>query len=287
MAVAVSGGADSLALAAALAWVAPRLGLRAGAVTVDHRLQEGSDRRAAAVARSCGDLGLDPVTLETVSVGRRGGPEAAAREARYAALDRAADAMGAHVVLLGHTLDDQAETVLLGLARGSGSRSLAGMAERTGRYVRPFLGLRREDTRTACRALGLTPWDDPHNTDRGYARVRVRREALPALEAALGPGVAESLARTAHLVRADADALDDWAKSVDSLAVSDLLALPSAVRTRVIRAAAVAAGAPAGALSSVHIGELDRLVTNWHGQKPVSLPGGLVGARECDTLVFR
>lgn len=285
--VAVSGGADSLALAATVAWVAPRLGLRAGAVTVDHGLQEGSAEHAVAVTRTCAGLGLDPVAVETVTVGRAGGPEAAARQARYAALDRARVAMGAAVLVLGHTLDDQAETVLLGLARGSGARSLAGMPSRSGRYLRPFLGVRREATVAACAALGLTPWEDPHNADRGLSRVRVRHDALPALEAALGPGIAEALARTAGLLRADADALDDWAKSVDSLAVADLLALPTAVRRRVLRAAAVAAGAPAGSLAAVHVRELDRLVTDWHGQRPVSLPGGLVGARECDSLVFR
>jgi tRNA(Ile)-lysidine synthase len=287
VAVAVSGGADSLALAAATAWVAPGLGFRAGAVTVDHGLQDGSGDRAVAVARTAADLGLEPVSVEAVTIGGAGGPEAAARTARYAALARAADEMGAAVVLLGHTLDDQAETVLLGLARGSGARSLGGMAHRSGRYLRPFLGLRREITRSACAALELDPWDDPHNADPGFTRARVRHEALPALEAVLGPGVAESLARTAELLHADADALDDWAKSVGSLAVVDLVALPAAIRTRVIRAAAIAAGAPAGALAAVHVRELDRLVSDWHGQSPVSLPGGLVGARECDRLVFR
>jgi len=161
------------------------------------------------------------------------------------------------------------------------------MPERTGRYVRPFLAVRRTTTVAAAAAQRLPVWEDPHNIDPAFARSRVRHELMPALEAALGPGIAESLARTAGLLRADADALDDWAKSADSLAVADLLALPPAVRTRVIRAAAVAAGAPAGALAAVHVRELDRLVTDWHGQSPVSLPGGLVGARQCDRLLFR
>ena len=286
VAVAVSGGADSLALAAATAWVAPRLGLRAAAVTVDHGLQPGSAERAREAARICAELGLDPVAIEAATVGSGGGPEAAARTARYAALDRAADRIGAGLVLLGHTLDDQAETVLLGLARGSGARSLAGMPARNGRYLRPLLGVRRATTVAAVAALGLTPWNDPHNADPAFTRARVRNDALPALELALGPGIAAALARTADLLRADADALDEWAKSAPSLAVSDLLALPAAVRQRVLRAAAVAAGAPAGALSSTHVRELDRLVTDWHGQRPVSLPGGLVGARECDSLHF-
>src|SRR5579885_3575414 len=179
---AVSGGVDSLALAAALAHEAPRLRLRAGAVTVDHGLQPGCAGRADAVAATLTGLGLDPVVVKTVAVEGPGGPEEAARAARYQALDATAAEAGAAVVLLGHTLDDQAETVLLRLARGSGARSLAGMPERTGKFRRPFLGVRRAQTQAACRALGLDPWADPHNTDPAYARSRVRAGALPALE---------------------------------------------------------------------------------------------------------
>jgi tRNA(Ile)-lysidine synthase len=282
---AVSGGADSLALAAALAHVAPKLHLTAGAVVVDHGLQAASAEQAERAAEQCRALGLTPVTVCTVAVGRAGGPEAAARVARYAALD-AADA---EVVLLGHTLDDQAETVLLGLARGSGARSLSGMAAASGRYRRPFLGVRRTETRAACRALDLEPWHDPHNADPAYARVRVRREVLPALEAALGPGIVESLARSAELLRDDADALDEWADkaAVDGLALAALSALPRAVRTRVLRRAAIAAGTPAGALNARHVAEMDRLVRDWHGQGPVSLPGGLVAERSYDRLLLR
>ena len=290
---AVSGGADSTALAAALAHVAPRLGLRAGAVTVDHGLQAGSTAHAAQVASTCRDLGLDPVTVATLTVGTAGGPEAAARDARHRALARVADEHGAAAVLFGHTLDDQAETVLLGLARGSGARSLAGMRRRTDTgsgacYLRPFLAVRRQTTVAACVASGLSHWDDPHNTDPAYARSRVRHTALPSIEAALGPGVAESLARTADQLRADADALDEWAKAASAdLGVDALRSLPVAVRSRVLRLAAIAAGTPAGSLAAVHIGELDRLVTDWRGQGPVSLPGGLVGVRVCDRLTFR
>jgi tRNA(Ile)-lysidine synthase len=283
--VAVSGGADSLALAAATGHEAARLGLRAGAVTVDHGLQEGSAERAKLVAQTCRSLGLDPVDVKRVRVGRTGGPEAAARTARYAALDEVA----ADVVLLGHTLDDQAETVLLGLARGSGARSLSGMRERSGRYRRPFLGLRRIETRAACRALGLEVWHDPHNADPAYLRVRVRREVLPALETAMGPGVVEALARTGDQLRADADALDEWAGKVaaEGLDVEVLAALPAAVRTRVLHRAAIDAGAPAGALGAAHVAELERLVIDWHGQGPVSLPGGLVAERRYGRLQLR
>jgi tRNA(Ile)-lysidine synthase len=290
--VAVSGGADSLALAAATAVEAPRLGLRAGAVTVDHALQPGSAERARAVAQRCSELGLDPVEVQTVKVGGEGGPEAAARDARYAALDAAADRLGATVVLLGHTLDDQAETVLLGLARGSGARSLAGMPARRGRLRRPFLGVRRASTAAACAALGLIPWDDPHNGDPAFARARVRASALPVLEDTLGPGVAEALARSADLLRDDADALDGWAERESGepldrrLDADRLLALPAAVRTRVLRRAALAAGARPGELSAEHVRDIDRLVTAWRGQGPVSLPGGLVAQRSCGRLSF-
>ena len=285
--VACSGGADSVALAAALAFEAPRAGRPAGAVTVDHGLQPGSAMRAAALADRLRQLGLDPVEVATVRVGRTGGPEAAAREARYRALEESADRLGAVAVLLGHTLDDQAETVLLGLARGSGSRSLAGMPARRGRFVRPLLGLDRATVRAAARADGLPVWDDPHNADPAFARARVRDEVLPVLEKALGPGVPEALARTAALARDDADALDGWAATAyDSalagpgvLAVDALAALPPAVRSRVLRLAALAAGAPGTDLTAGHVGELDRLVTDWRGQGPLHLPGGVRAGR--------
>ena len=298
--VACSGGADSLALAAALAFEGPRLGLRTGGITVDHALQPESAAQASRVVCVLKELGLDPVRSVRVTVAGPGGPapyqgpEAAARTARYAALDQAATAERATAVLLGHTLDDQAETVLLGLARGSGARSLAGMAERSGRYVRPLLGLRRTQTRAACAAQGLAAWDDPHNADPGYARVRVRRRLLPALEAELGPGVAEALARTAGQLRADADVLDELAAAATGqledgqpgLPAAGLAALPPAIRGRVLRAAALAAGAPAGALAHRHVTEIDALVTSWHGQRGVDLPGGVCCRRQCGRLLF-
>jgi tRNA(Ile)-lysidine synthase len=309
---ACSGGADSLALAAAAAFVAPRLGLRAGGVTVDHGLQPGSAERAGEVTALLSGLGLDPVRAAAVTVpppATAAGPEAAARQARYAALDVAAKEYGAVAVLLGHTLDDQAETVLLGLARGSGGRSLAGMPARRGPYRRPFLAVRRATTGAACAELGLVPWQDPHNRDFRFTRARVRHQALPALEAALGPGVAEALARTAAQLRADAECLDDLAfaesgqlrHSVSSnpggldppeassapagLEARWLSALPAAIRVRVLRDAAIMAGCPHGALTAGHVDRIDALVTAWHGQRWVDLPGG-VRARRRDGKVW-
>jgi tRNA(Ile)-lysidine synthase len=289
--VACSGGADSLALAGALAFEAARSGHRAGGLSVDHGLQEGSAERARMVVRTLEGLGLAPAETLTVQVGVRGGPEAAARQARYEALDEAAARLGA-TVLLGHTLDDQAETVLLGLARGSGARSLAGMPASKGPYRRPLLDLDRATVRRACLAMGLEPWDDPHNDDPSYARVRVRREALPVLERVLGPGIARALARSAGQLRADADALDDLAErylagqDVRDITTEGLAELPGAVRTRVLRRLAVAAGSPPGALAAVHIDEVDRLVTAWHGQLHVDLPGGVRAYRRCGRLLF-
>jgi tRNA(Ile)-lysidine synthase len=313
---ACSGGADSLAVAAALAFAAPRLGLRAGGVTVDHGLQPGSARRAEQVAGVLAGLGLSPAENVAVSVHGTGGPEAAARAARYGALDAVADRTGASAVLLGHTLDDQAETVLLGLARGSGARSLAGMPATAGRYRRPLLGVSRSATRKACAALGLQPWDDPHNQDPAFARARVRHQALPALESALGPGVTEALARTARLLRADAEALDAWAAAeaerltrgtarpdgrdtgrggggkgtgagIDpGIDTQALAALPVAVRTRVLHRAAVAGGCPPGALTARHVAEMDAVVTRWHGQRWIELPGGVRAVRRHGKLLL-
>ncbi|MGW6460612.1 tRNA lysidine(34) synthetase TilS [Streptomyces sp. NPDC055078] len=296
--VACSGGADSMALASALAFEARKLSVRAGGITVDHGLQDGSDLRAAEVVSRLTALGLDPVEAVSVRVGREGGPEAAARDARYAALDAAAERHGAAAVLLGHTRDDQAETVLLGLARGSGIRSLSGMAAVSGaygRYRRPFLHLDRQTARKACMVQSLPVWDDPHNADPAYTRSRLRHEGLPALEKALGKGVVEALARTAQLSRDDADALDTWAADADAsvrdetgqLECAKLYALPPAVRRRVLRRAVIDAGAPAGSLFARHVEEVDRLITGWRGQGAINLPGRVEARRQSGRLVIR
>ena len=318
---ACSGGADSLALAAALAHEAPRMGLRGGGVTVDHGLQDGSAAQAARVVAALGELGLDPVRQARVTVDAlpgAGGPEAAARRARYTALEEVAHQTGAAAVLLGHTRDDQAETVLLGLARGSGARALAGMPARRGQFRRPLLGLSRATLRDACRAQRLDPWDDPHNCDPSYARVRVRLDALPALEEALGPGITEALARSAAQLSADCEALDAIARAEEwriqpavppgsgppgsgpagqdgegdeatILSVADidgLGALAPAIRTRVLRQAALLAGCPGGSLTAAHVAALDALVTGWHGQRGSDLPGAICAQRRYGRLLF-
>lgn len=283
--VACSGGADSLALAFAARYVAIRRYLDYAAVVIDHQLQDGSAEVAAGVQQQLGRLGYADVIVTTVQVDHSAGvgPEAAARQARYRALDATAQARSA-TVLLGHTLDDQAETVLLGLARGSGGRSLTGMAPRAGHLLRPFLNLRRETTEQACAELGLEPWQDPHNTDRRFTRVRVRETVLPALETELGPGVAEALARTAELLRDDTDLLDRLAADAyrtaeglggtDTLDCAALESQPPALRRRILRLWLLAHGI--GDLSLRHISSVESLVIDWHGQKSIEVPGATV-----------
>lgn len=283
--VALSGGADSLALAAAAAFEAPKLGLTAVAVTVDHGLQEGSADAASGAAAHAGQLGLDARIVRAV-VDAGGGPEAAAREARYEALREAASALHAVAILTGHTLDDQAETVLLGLARGSGAASLQGMAAAGDlggvALLRPLLEVRRATTRAACAPEGLDPWDDPHNADPRFARVRVRQTVLPVLEAELGPGIADALARTAAQLREDAEAFDemidetieDIVEHVEagiSVSAGALAANPAALRHRIIRH--VVASEFHQSLTRAQTLEVARLVTDWSGQGPIDLPG--------------
>lgn len=295
--VACSGGADSLALAAATAFVAPRMGLRAGLITVDHGLQPGSDARARDVLAWAGESGLDPAIVKRVDVSPRGdGPEAAARTARYAALADAAAEVGGRTVLLAHTRDDQAETVLLALARGGGPRGLSGMPPRRVirgvTFRRPLLDISRDQTHAACSDMGLKPWSDPHNEDERFARSRLRT-ALPTLTAVLGDDVIANLARTAGLIAADNEVLDALAadeltaatSDVNALSIARLAMLPDAIRTRVLRLFALETGATPSALSHRHIAALRALVTDWHGQGAVSLPGGVQVIRRGEQMM--
>ena len=287
---AVSGGPDSMALAAGVAFEGPRLGYRIAAVIVDHQLQAGSAEVAAKTAEKLKGIGFTDTFVRQVVV--RGTNELAAREARYQALDALAEELDAAAVLLGHTLDDQAETVLLGLARGSGARSLSGMAPANGRYLRPLLGLGREITLAASEAL--EPWLDPHNSDPKYSRVRVRKNVLPVLEEELGPGIAESLARTAEQLREDADYLDEVALAEYqsmvklgatslTLPVAELQELPRAIRFRVLKHAMEVVGSQP---QRVHVLAVNELIDDWHGQKELAVPGVRV-VRKSDQLELK
>jgi tRNA(Ile)-lysidine synthase len=282
--VACSGGADSLALAAASVFEGSRIGVLVGAVIVEHRLQPETKAVAEATAKTLAELGASPVEVRAVKVAKTkaGGPEAAARTARYAALDAAADELGAKFVMLAHTLNDQAETVLLGLARGSGNRSLNAMSEVNGRYLRPLLGIERQTTVAFCEDSGLKAWHDPQNRDNKFARVRARQNVMPVLESELGPGIAQALARTAEQLREDEAVLAPMAQdffdrfvslkatSIE-IALAEFEAAPLAIRHRVIAMALTVLQAPE--FARVHIRAIDALVDEWHGQKPLSLPG--------------
>lgn len=298
--VACSGGADSLALASAAVFEGHKLGLRVVGATVDHGLQPGSADQAARVVAQLVALGVDETaTVRVEVVGEGQGPEAAARQARYDVLEQLRLQLGATLVLLGHTRDDQAETVLLGLTRGSGARSLAGMRRAFDHYARPLLDVTRDDTVTACQVEGLDPWDDPHNDDPGYTRVRVRRTVLPVLEEQLGPGVAATLARTADQVRDDVEALDALARTAyddlrgstgstsdGGLPLRPLHELPRAVASRVLRLAALDAGATDSELFHVHVRALVDLAAG-HVAGEVQLPGQVTAYRDRGHLRFR
>ena len=283
--VAVSGGADSLALAAAVIADSKDLLLRPIAVTIDHQLQDGSAAQAARVVEQLQKLGFGDVISRKVNVDQSSGLESGARDARYAALHEIATEMNASQIYLGHTRDDQAETVLLGLARGSGARSLSGMAAVNGKIIRPLLNVTRELTEQVCLDLDIEIWNDPHNLNQDFSRVRVRTRVLPVMEEEMGPGISQALARTAALLRDDADALDQLAEQTAGglnfadLEIEYLLLLPKAVRTRVLRKAIYAQGAPGGAITADHVAAVEALVTSWHGQGEVSLPGGVKVAR--------
>lgn len=285
--VALSGGADSLALAVCLAFLGPKAGWDCRALVVDHGLQDDSALVAARAVAQARDLGL-AAEVVTVAVDADGGLEAAARTARYDALLKVAGSQRSSVILLGHTLDDQAETVLLGLGRGSGPRSIAGMPASLGPFRRPFLGLRRSETQRICVAAGLEYWSDPHNDDARFRRSRLRHEVMPLLEDVLGGGVVEALGRTADQVRDDVDFLDALATSAfqGELRVADLAALAPALRSRVLRLAALEAGVLGSDLTAGHLDELDRLVTDWHGQVRVELPGRISVVRDREALRF-
>ena len=283
--VAASGGADSSALAAALLPECKSKAISVIPLIVDHGLQKNSADVTHEAKKELTKLGYESIEIRKIAVEITDGIEASARRARYAALNDVAKLHNAVAIFLGHTKDDQAETVLLGLARGSGTRSLSGMAQRIDHYRRPLLSITRAQTEAACEEAGIKFWRDPHNQSMEFTRVRVRENVLPMMEKEIGPGVTDALTRSARLLRDDADALDQWADEVFdeldpiSLDIATLETLPRAIRTRVLRKAIYLAGAPSGSLSADHIEPVESLVTAWKGQGVISLPGGVTVER--------
>jgi len=279
--IGVSGGADSMALAIGTLLEAKSAGIEAVAIIVDHQLQEGSHQVATDTREKLLGLGFETVEVVPVDVVISDGMESSARRARFLAFEAAIAKYQPDFFFLAHTKNDQAESVLLGLARGSGTRSLSGIAQVNGEFIRPLLEVDREITELACQENGIAPWEDPHNSDPHYARVRVRKQILPLLESTLGPGIVDALARSSTILREDADALDLLANqiyaSVDpaNLDVEELERLPKALRIRLLRLSIYGLGAPDGSLSADHLAPVEALITNWHGQGEISLPGGV------------
>ena len=291
--IAVSGGADSLALAAACEFEAKKLGLKIAAAVIDHSLQNNSDKVAAQTAKTLAALGFEEVVVKRISVGKAGGPEAAARTARYTALETLRQKTKSHFIVLGHTSSDQAETVLLGLVRGSGSKSLSGMSEKSGVLLRPLLGIERATTEAFCKDSGIKYWSDPQNKDEKFLRVMIRKHVLPFLEKQLGGSVASSLVRTSDQLREDNSYLESQADksfkkyakvsgSGISFATKAIEKLPAAILNRVIKKALDNFGSES---SRTHVLAVSDLVLSWHGQKPLALPGVRV-VRKGNTISF-
>jgi len=279
--IGVSGGADSLALAAAAKLESKNFSIDLVAVIVDHGLQANSAEIAEFAKQQLIKLGFQDIFVGRASVQITDGLEASARRARYKVFQQAIETYGPNTFLLGHTKNDQAEGVLLGLARGSGTKSLSGMQEVSGIFIRPLLGIDRATTEIACHESNIEFWVDPHNSNQDFTRVRVRENILPLLENEIGPGIIDALARSAKILREDATALDEWAESVFrqvmpmDIEISILDGLPVAVRSRVLRMAIYAAGAPAGSISAAHLEPIEAFVSDWRGQGHTSLPGGV------------
>ena len=294
--VGCSGGADSLALVWTTSVVGKRLELKTGAVIVDHQLISESNDVAQNAKKQCEELGIEKVIIKKVEVNQTNeGLEAAARIARYEAFENVLHETNAKVILLAHTQDDQAETVLMRLTRGSGAKSLSGMSAISGKYLRPFLHLRKKIVHDSLDVIGMKAWQDPANFDNQYLRVKVRQELMPKLIEVLGEGAISSLDKTSQLLRLDNQALDDLAqKFVDAqddvkkygLKVKELENLPEAIRTRVLKICAVASGVHPGPFSFEHIEAIDALVKNWHGQGNVDLPGFIQATRVDGSLRF-
>ena len=294
--VGCSGGADSLALAWTALVVGKRLELKIGAVIVDHQLIPESNSVALNAKKQCEELGIEEVIIKKVNVEQtHEGLEAAARIARYEAFENVLHETNAQAILLAHTQDDQAETVLMRLTRGSGAKSLSGMAQVSGKYLRPFLHLRKKLVHDSLDLIGLKAWQDPANTDHQFLRVKVRHELMPKIIEVLGESAISSLDKTSQLLRLDNQALEELAQQffesqkdvkTNGLEISELEKLPEAIRTRVLRICAIASGVHPGPFSFEHIEAIDALVKNWHGQGNVDLPGFIQATRVDHSIRF-
>ncbi|HEY3191116.1 MAG TPA: tRNA lysidine(34) synthetase TilS, partial [Solirubrobacteraceae bacterium] len=262
--VAVSGGADSVALLHLLLTLSPELALRLHVLHVDHGLRPDSHRDAAFVGQLAARLGV-PAEVARVTVPPGGSLEAAARAERYAALDAHARRIGADRIAVGHTVDDQAETVLMRMMAGAGVRGLAGIPAMRGRVIRPLIATRRADLVALLQAAGLSWIEDPSNRDPRFLRNRIRHELMPVLSASYRPDIVTTLERIARLCRNTVEAIERVAsRELDRLAIADddaivlahdaLAGLPAQVAAEVLRQAAARLGSRAPLRAWAHRG---------------------------------
>jgi len=290
--IACSGGADSLALAWASKVVAKRLDLNVIAVIIDHQLFNESFQVALNAKEQCENFGIEKVIIKKIEVKEnKEGLESAARSARYEAFEQLMIELNAKAALLAHTQDDQAETMLMRLTRGSGAKSLSAMKEVSGKYLRPFLHIRKKELVEALQKEGITFWQDPANTDYRFLRAKVRNELMPKLIEVLGESVIESLDRTSDLLKEDNEALEsiafkNYRDLNKELNVEELIKFPAAIRKRIIKIAALESGVIPGPFTFEHIEAIDALVTKWRGQGNVDLPGFIQASRDNQTIRF-
>jgi len=309
--VGVSGGADSVALLLALDELirANKLKLKLHIAHVDHRLRKTASADARWVRELAARLGhevsISRVDVKSLARLGRDNLEQSARRARYNAFARMSQKHRAATVLTAHTMDDQAETVLLNLLRGSGADGLGGiepvrpLSENSKtRLARPLLSwARREDTEGYCKSLSVEVRRDEMNADESFARVRARRRLLP-LMASFNPRVVEALARTAELLRDDSDALESAAGRLLELSVDgtlkrtelrvDLIAAARpALRRRALRRWLAQQRGDLRRLELVHIRAVENLLAGERGGRIVELPGGSTVARARGRLAFK
>lgn len=289
----VSGGADSLALLIALSTLYK--GDRASqvhVVSIDHQLQEITSQISQQVATLANNFGFTThiIPIDIPETGN--GAEADARTARYSAFDTIITDHNLEAFLIGHTKSDQAEQVMLGLLRGSGTRSISGIPERRGVFVRPFLNvLNRAETQKVCNENLVTYWCDPHNDSTDYNRVNIRK-LIKETETVTGQNIVEPLVRTAKISTEDADALDFYATvAYDTIVSSDwnidtLLTVPVAIRKRVYRNKLISLNIATDKVSFDALASIETLISDWHGQKVNNITSNLMVTRVDNRIVF-
>lgn len=288
-----SGGADSLALLFALSTLYRKEKANlVHVIIVDHQLQEITAEISQKTADLAESLGFNAHILPVEIISTREGMESDARKARYEAFETAIEEYNLEAFLIGHTKTDQAEQVFLGMLRGSGTRSLSGIPQKRGVFMRPFLNeLSREDTQKVCEENNYEYWCDPHNDSTEYRRV-IARKMIKEVQKETGQSIVDPLVRTAQISAEDADALDFYTDIAlnnieqNEWAITELEKTPIAIRKRVYRKKMLQLGALSDKIGFGIVNRIEELVSQWSGQKEIHLSQGVRVKRENEHLVF-